>query len=169
MMASTNVKRPVGFRQPRIVLIVSAIITSVVLVSPSSAKHTRSVSSLAAATSVKTFAYHANGKLAGYVEREATRRWLASSGHNSEIVADSKGSYAISEGHTVVGNAWPKPTGQRSRYVVSGSKVRFVRLLVSATRWDIVNGSRRIGFTKGPDGVAAALGFTQWGDDMLPD
>jgi len=44
-----------------------------------------------------------------------------------------------------------------------------VRALVSATRWDILNGSRLVGFTKGPDGVAAALAFTQWGDQMLPD
>jgi len=34
---------------------------------------------------------------------------------------------------------------------------------------EILNKSRVIGFTEGPDGAAAALAFAIWGDDMLPD
>ena len=154
---------------PKPIMIASAIVMSVVLAGPSAAMHARSASPLAGAIAVKTYVYKPSGTPVGYVERTASRQWWASDAYNSRIFANSRGGFTILEGHTVAGGASPRPAGQRSRYVVAGSKFLIVRALVSATRWDILNGSRLVGFTKGPDGVAAALAFIQWGDQMLPD
>lgn len=126
------------------------------------------------ATAVRTFAYHANGKLAGWVRREGRRSWWASDGGNSAIYADRKGGYGITEGFDTYWYAWPAKPGDRSRYLVfraGGRPTRtsdtFVR--ASATRWNILRGGRLAGYTRGPDGVAAALGYYVWGDELLPD
>jgi hypothetical protein len=131
-------------------------------------------SATADATGVRTFAYHVNGKRAGWVRREGPRSWWASDGGNSAIHADRKGGYGITEGFHTYAYAWPARPGERSRYVVWEGRGRPTRTSdtferVSATRWNVLRGGRLTGFTRGPDGVAAALGYYMWGDELLPD
>ena len=90
------------------------------------------------------------------------------------IHRDRKGGYGITEGFHAYWYAWPATRSVRDRYVVWEGPGRprrtrdtFVR--VSATRWNVMRGGRITGYTKGPDGIAAALGFYMWGDELLPD
>ena len=119
---------------------------------------------------VRTYVFSPKGKNLGYVERTGVREWSASEGGNSEIYADRKGGYSITEGFHPVAYAWPKPSGQRSYYRVlracctpTGDTLR----RASATRWNIFRGTRLIAFTRGPDGIAAGLAYTIWGDNIL--
>ena len=122
----------------------------------------------------RTFAYHANGRLAGWVRREGPRWWWASNGGNSRIAADRKGGYGIAEGYHTIAYAWPARRDDRNHYVVhdalrGNERTSYTFERVSATRWNVLRAGRLAGFTKGPDGVAAALGYYEWGDDLLPD
>jgi YD repeat-containing protein len=122
----------------------------------------------------RTFAYHANGKLAGWVRREGPRNWWASNGGNSSIHRDRKGGYGITEGFHVYWYAWPTSRSIRNRYVIWKGFGRPTRtsdtvVRVSATRWNVLRAGRLSGYTKGPDGIAAALGYYMWGDELLPD
>ena len=122
----------------------------------------------------RTFAYHADGRLAGWVRREGTRNWWASNGGNSMVYRDKKGGYGITEGFHTYWYAWPAGPSIRGRYIVWEGPGRPRRtndalVRVSATRWNVFRAGRLAGYTKGPDGVAAALGFYMWGDELLPD
>jgi hypothetical protein len=77
-----------------------------------------------------------------------------------------KGGYAIYEGHTRANHAYPRPAGQRRRYVAMTGEV-FQQ--ITPTRWYVYRRTGLIAFTRGPDGVAAALAFVTWGDKILPD
>lgn len=123
---------------------------------------------------VRTFVYRANGRRVGWVRRGGPRSWWASDGLASSVYADRRGGYEITEGAQSYAWAFPRPSGQRKRYVVYDSvrppdPTNHVFERVSATRWRILRGGRVIAFTKGPDGVAAALGFYYCGDGLLPD
>jgi hypothetical protein len=142
-----------------------AIIAAMLVVPPVAPTAPRQSGTLVVA-GVRTFVYRANGRLVGWVRRDAPRMWWASDGYNSEVFADKKGGYGITEGFHTYGNAWPSPPGQRSRYRVAGSNTWFVR--ITAARWNIMRRGRLVAFTKGPDGVAAALAFYMWGDGILP-
>ena len=122
----------------------------------------------------RTFAYRANGTLAGWVRREGARNWWASNGGNSMVYRDKRGGYGITEGFHTYWYAWPLSRPIRNRYVVWEGPGRPRRtndsfVQVRATRWNVFRDRRLAGYTKGPDGVAAALGFYMWGDDLLPD
>ena len=47
---------------------------------------------------VRTFAYYANGKLAGWVRRDGTRRWWASNRRRAAVDRDLKGGYKLTTG-----------------------------------------------------------------------
>jgi hypothetical protein len=149
-----------------IVFFVAVAIIAAMLAAPPVASTASRQSSMLFAGAVRTFVYRASGRLVGWVRREGPRTWWASDGYNSEVFADKKGGYGITEGFHTYGRAWPSPAGQRSRYRVAGSNTWFVRITME--RWNILRGGRVVAFTKGPDGVAAALAFYMWGNGMLP-
>jgi YD repeat-containing protein len=146
------------------------IATSMMLVAVSAT----SVQGSTPPTGTRTFAYHANGKLAGWVRREGPRSWWASDGGNSSIYRDRKGGHGITEGFHTYWYAWPASPTRRDKYVVWEGPGRPERtndmfLRVSPTRWNVLRAGHLTGYTKGPDGIAAALGFYMWGDELLPD
>jgi hypothetical protein len=131
-------------------------------------------------TEVRTLAYYANGKLAGWVRRDGTRRWLVSNRRRAAVHRNLKGSYKLTAGgfKTPDAYAWPAKRGDLSRYIVRDSGLDpngWVLERVTPSRWNVFYEShfqgyykRLEGFTRGPDGAAAALAFATMDEDLLP-
>ena len=104
----------------------------------------------------RTCAYYPNGKLVGCV-RGGSGAWGAGpAGAFTQIRLEKNGAYGIYENETLLNYAYPRPRGQRSRYVAHTGEI-FRR--VSPTRWSVFRGHRLVAVIRGPDGVPAALGF----------
>jgi hypothetical protein len=129
---------------------------------------------------VRTFAYYANGKLAGWVRRDGTRRWWASNRRRAAVDRDLKGGYKLTTGgyKSPVAYAWPAKRGDLSRYLVRGPLLDpngWILERVNPSRWNVYyvidfhGYSKRLeGFTKGPDGAASGLAFAEMDEALLP-
>lgn len=105
-----------------------------------------------------------NGKLVGCVVRIGKRYWEGNAGALISIDVNKKGAYMIYENESWLNYAYPNPRGQQNRYVARSGEI-FRK--VSATRWNVLRRGRLIAFTRGPDGVPAALAFVtgEWNLD----
>ncbi len=106
---------------------------------------------------VRTWIFLKSGRRVGYVERWVRNSWWASDDCNSSVYID-RGRYVITEGFHPVGYASPVP-GTKGVYRV---KRGYVFRGVSETRWNVLDGTGIAAFTRGPDGVPAALAFATW-------
>lgn len=132
---------------------------------------------------VQTFAYYSHGKLAGklagWVRRDGKRQWWASNRRQAAVYRDLRGSYKLitNGSKSPDAYAWPAKRGNLDRYIVQGplgDPNGWIIERLSPTRWNIYYPvfhpylKRLEGFTRGPDGPAAALAFAIMDEDLLP-
>jgi len=104
----------------------------------------------------RTWVYYPSGRAVGYIVRYSKRYWEGDAGAFISIELTKKGAYMIYENATWLNYAYPRPLGERHRYVAQTGEI-FTQS--SMTRWNIRRRGRLVAFTRGPDGVPAALAF----------